>query len=84
MAKTHFMVRLFFFPSILEIRFQNLLVQLSFRFSNLGGSKGFADVIWTAKNYKKDSHVTFTYDSFDGEEGNIYSLYYKNSESGAF
>ncbi|XVF09115.1 hypothetical protein REPUB_Repub07fG0063300 [Reevesia pubescens] len=34
-----------------------------------GGSKGFGDVIWTVKIYKKDSHVTFTYDSFDGEQG---------------
>ncbi|XWS37452.1 hypothetical protein CRYUN_Cryun19dG0044000 [Craigia yunnanensis] len=34
-----------------------------------GGSKGFGDVIWTVKNYKKDSHITFTYNSFDGEEG---------------
>ncbi|EOY21771.1 Galactose mutarotase-like superfamily protein [Theobroma cacao] len=34
-----------------------------------GGSKGFADVIWHVRNYKQDSHVTFTYYSFDGEQG---------------
>ncbi|TYH42037.1 hypothetical protein ES332_D11G035900v1 [Gossypium tomentosum] len=34
-----------------------------------GGSKGFSDVIWTVKSYKKHSHVTFSYESFDGEEG---------------
>ncbi|KAG7954839.1 hypothetical protein I3843_11G040800 [Carya illinoinensis] len=34
-----------------------------------GGPKGFGDVIWTVKSYSKDSHITFTYDSFDGEEG---------------
>ncbi|MBA0714447.1 hypothetical protein Golax_013420 [Gossypium laxum] len=33
-----------------------------------GGSKGFSDVIWTVKSYKKHSHVTFSYESFDGEE----------------
>ncbi|MBA0801814.1 hypothetical protein Gohar_012158, partial [Gossypium harknessii] len=33
------------------------------------GSKGFSDVIWTVKSYKKHSHVTFSYESFDGEEG---------------
>ncbi|CAK9158687.1 unnamed protein product [Ilex paraguariensis] len=34
-----------------------------------GGTKGFSDVIWTVKSYKKDSHITFTYNSFDGEQG---------------
>ncbi|KAA8540942.1 hypothetical protein F0562_024920 [Nyssa sinensis] len=34
-----------------------------------GGHRGFSHVIWTVKNYKKDSHITFTYDSFDGEQG---------------
>ncbi|KAL7192128.1 hypothetical protein ACSBR2_024050 [Camellia fascicularis] len=34
-----------------------------------GGPKGFSNVIWTVKSYKQDSHITFTYDSFDGEEG---------------
>ncbi|XP_010550628.1 PREDICTED: aldose 1-epimerase-like [Tarenaya hassleriana] len=34
-----------------------------------GGKKGFSDVIWTVRSYKPDSHVTFTYHSFDGEEG---------------
>ncbi|PSR95817.1 Aldose 1-epimerase [Actinidia chinensis var. chinensis] len=34
-----------------------------------GGPKGFSEVIWKVKSYKPDSHVTFTYHSFDGEEG---------------
>ncbi|KAK9278373.1 hypothetical protein L1049_027938 [Liquidambar formosana] len=34
-----------------------------------GGHRGFSDVIWTVKSYKKDSHITFSYDSFDGEQG---------------
>ncbi|KAK8587431.1 hypothetical protein V6N13_086417 [Hibiscus sabdariffa] len=34
-----------------------------------GGRRGFSDVIWTVKSYKRDSHVTFSYESFDGEEG---------------
>ncbi|XP_047331955.1 galactose mutarotase-like [Impatiens glandulifera] len=34
-----------------------------------GGKVGFSDVIWSVKNYQKDSHITFTYNSFDGEEG---------------
>lgn len=34
-----------------------------------GGPEGFSSVIWTVKSYRKDSHITFTYDSFDGEEG---------------
>lgn len=34
-----------------------------------GGKKGFGDVIWKVEAYVKDSHITFTYDSFDGEQG---------------
>ncbi|XP_004299386.1 PREDICTED: aldose 1-epimerase [Fragaria vesca subsp. vesca] len=34
-----------------------------------GGSKGFSDVLWTVKRHIEDSHITFTYDSRDGEEG---------------
>ncbi|KAL4354128.1 hypothetical protein GQ457_06G037010 [Hibiscus cannabinus] len=34
-----------------------------------GGRRGFSDVIWTVKSYKRDSHVTFSYGSFDGEQG---------------
>ncbi|XP_008453190.2 uncharacterized protein LOC103493981 [Cucumis melo] len=34
-----------------------------------GGKKGFGDVIWKVESYVKDSHITFTYDSFDGEQG---------------
>ncbi|GMJ04963.1 hypothetical protein like AT3G47800 [Hibiscus trionum] len=34
-----------------------------------GGRKGFSDVIWIVKSYKRDSHVKFSYESFDGEEG---------------
>lgn len=34
-----------------------------------GGSKGFSDVIWTVNRYVKDSHITLSYDSYDGEQG---------------
>ncbi|PIN20631.1 putative mutarotase [Handroanthus impetiginosus] len=34
-----------------------------------GGYKGFSDVIWTVKEHVKDSHLTLTYDSHDGEQG---------------
>ncbi|XP_009615365.1 uncharacterized protein LOC107829645 [Nicotiana tabacum] len=34
-----------------------------------GGSKGFSDVIWTVEDYQEDSHLTLTYNSFDGEQG---------------
>ncbi|CBI15252.3 hypothetical protein AAG906_001234 [Vitis piasezkii] len=34
-----------------------------------GGPKGFSDVIWHVQSYDKNSHVTFVYHSFDGEEG---------------
>lgn len=34
-----------------------------------GGKQGFGDVIWKVGSYVKDSHITFTHDSFDGEQG---------------
>lgn len=34
-----------------------------------GGFKGFSDVVWTVKSHKEDDHVTFTYDSYDHEQG---------------
>ncbi|CAL0307211.1 unnamed protein product [Lupinus luteus] len=34
-----------------------------------GGTRGFSDVLWNVKSHKKHSHVTFTYHSFDGEQG---------------
>ncbi|KAF3974297.1 hypothetical protein CMV_002343 [Castanea mollissima] len=34
-----------------------------------GGPKGYGDVIWSVLTYKPDSHITFTYESSDGEEG---------------
>lgn len=34
-----------------------------------GGLKGFSDVLWTVKSHIADSHITFTYDSLDGEQG---------------
>ncbi|KAI4356999.1 hypothetical protein L6164_000977 [Bauhinia variegata] len=34
-----------------------------------GGTKGYGDVIWTVKTHKEDSHITFTYDSADNEQG---------------
>lgn len=40
-----------------------------------GGLKGFSDVIWTMESYKKDSHLTLSYHSFDGEEGFPGDLY---------
>ncbi|XP_061353126.1 uncharacterized protein LOC133297903 [Gastrolobium bilobum] len=34
-----------------------------------GGTSGFSDVVWTVKSHKEDNHITFTYDSFDNEQG---------------
>ncbi|GAB2269951.1 hypothetical protein Dimus_004868 [Dionaea muscipula] len=34
-----------------------------------GGKIGFSDVIWTVQSHKTDSYITFTYDSYDGEQG---------------
>ncbi|KAK3035658.1 hypothetical protein RJ639_032530 [Escallonia herrerae] len=34
-----------------------------------GGAKGFSDVIWTVQSHKPDSHLTLTYNSYDGEQG---------------
>lgn len=34
-----------------------------------GGTKGFTDVVWTVKSHKKDSHITFGYNSHDNEQG---------------
>lgn len=34
-----------------------------------GGTKGFTDVVWKVKSHKKDSHITFEYNSFDNEQG---------------
>ncbi|VFQ89764.1 unnamed protein product, partial [Cuscuta campestris] len=34
-----------------------------------GGTRGFSDVIWTVEDYKKDSHLTLSYHSYDGEQG---------------
>lgn len=34
-----------------------------------GGSKGFGYVVWDVESYKKDSHVSFSYNSYDGEQG---------------
>ncbi|XP_052189765.1 uncharacterized protein LOC127799609 [Diospyros lotus] len=37
-----------------------------------GGSRGFSDVVWEVKSHHRQAHsprVTFTYHSFDGEEG---------------
>ncbi|KAK7330378.1 hypothetical protein VNO77_24572 [Canavalia gladiata] len=34
-----------------------------------GGSRGFSDVVWSVKSYKKDSHIKFNYNSFENEEG---------------
>ncbi|GAV76934.1 Aldose_epim domain-containing protein [Cephalotus follicularis] len=34
-----------------------------------GGPKGFSEVIWTVESYEPDSHITFTYESSDYEQG---------------
>ncbi|KAL1373308.1 hypothetical protein HN51_003292 [Arachis hypogaea] len=34
-----------------------------------GGFKGFNNVIWTVTSYKRDSHITFHYNSYDNEQG---------------
>ncbi|XP_027333562.1 aldose 1-epimerase-like [Abrus precatorius] len=34
-----------------------------------GGIRGFSDVVWSVKSHKEDSHITFTYNSFENEEG---------------
>nr|KYP55520.1 Aldose 1-epimerase [Cajanus cajan] len=34
-----------------------------------GGTRGFSDVVWSVESHKKHSHVTFSYDSFENEEG---------------
>lgn len=38
----------------------------------LGGSRGFSDVLWKVERYQKEGpspRITFSYHSFDGEEG---------------
>lgn len=37
-----------------------------------GGKKGFSKMVWTVEDYQANSHITFTYNSPDGEDG-IYS-----------
>lgn len=39
-----------------------------------GGLKGFSDVVWTVKSYIEDSHITFTYNSLDGEQGKTWTI----------
>ncbi|KAL0342605.1 UNVERIFIED_CONTAM: Aldose 1-epimerase [Sesamum calycinum] len=34
-----------------------------------GGTIGFSDVVWTVESYVKNSHLTLTYHSHDGEQG---------------
>jgi len=34
-----------------------------------GGARGFGDVVWSVESHKKHRHVTFTYDSFENEQG---------------
>ncbi|XP_047155753.1 galactose mutarotase-like [Vigna umbellata] len=34
-----------------------------------GGTRGLSDVIWTLESHKKHSHVTFTYDSPENDQG---------------
>lgn len=42
----------------------------------LGGLRGFSDVIWKVKRYQREGPspiVTFTYHSFDGEQGKYFA-----------
>lgn len=41
-----------------------------------GGYRGFGDVIWNVESHKEDS-VTFSYHSYDGEEGKNKILFYQ-------
>ncbi|KAL9326427.1 hypothetical protein ACSQ67_007072 [Phaseolus vulgaris] len=34
-----------------------------------GGSRGFSDVVWSVESHKKHSHITFTYNSYENEQG---------------
>ncbi|WOH10474.1 hypothetical protein DCAR_0729943 [Daucus carota subsp. sativus] len=34
-----------------------------------GGKKGFSKMVWTVEDYQANSHITFTYNSPDGEDG---------------
>lgn len=34
-----------------------------------GGFRGYSDVVWDVYKYKKDSHLTLAYNSYDGEQG---------------
>ncbi|XP_057806412.1 uncharacterized protein LOC131021301 [Salvia miltiorrhiza] len=34
-----------------------------------GGKIGFSDVVWTVQEHVKNSHITLTYNSHDGEQG---------------
>ncbi|KAK2357508.1 galactose mutarotase [Trifolium repens] len=34
-----------------------------------GGTKGFGDNVWTVESHEEDSHITFVYNSYDGEQG---------------
>uniref|UniRef100_A0A7N1A6P3 Aldose 1-epimerase n=1 Tax=Kalanchoe fedtschenkoi TaxID=63787 RepID=A0A7N1A6P3_KALFE len=34
-----------------------------------GGPIGYGDVLWDVESYEKNSHLTFSYISYDGEEG---------------
>ncbi|CAB4311362.1 unnamed protein product [Prunus armeniaca] len=43
--------------------------QFSLMVFTTSGLKGFSDVVWTVKSYIEDSHITFTYNSLDGEQG---------------
>jgi aldose 1-epimerase len=37
-----------------------------------GGTKGFVDNIWTVESHEEESHITFVYNSYDGEQGSFF------------
>jgi hypothetical protein len=37
-----------------------------------GGTKGFGDNVWTVESHEEDSHITFVYNSYDGEQGSYF------------
>jgi hypothetical protein len=45
------------------------LINYFFYFS--GGPESFSEVVWDVARRHNDKHITFTYNSFDGEEGNV-------------
>lgn len=64
-------MRIFRSPTVLSFVRDFVLKFCLFRPRMSGGSRGFSKVVWGVSSYDTESHVTFTYHSFDGEEGKI-------------